>query len=290
MSGLTRIVTHLYPAAWRQRYGDEFEALLEDKPLRLSSLFDLIKGVTKMHFSVPAFPKLALLLSVTGLLTGLGISYLVTPRYVSEATMMLIQTPGSMPTDLRPALAGMQAEVLSRTSLFSVITSLDLYRNERARQPIEDVIAAMRKDLQIGPTGPGSAFYIRFAAGDRVNAQATVQALVSRFVEANVQRERPGFGVKRYRAKRIPALDKRLGIRPSTPARDAFGHVPFDRFPPHRTNMAVIDPPSLPINPIWPDHSRFMYIGFGSGFIAALIVVIFRRRVQPAIPFPTVPA
>jgi hypothetical protein len=42
MSGLARFVTHLYPAAWRQRYGDEFEALLEDKPPTLSCLFDFI--------------------------------------------------------------------------------------------------------------------------------------------------------------------------------------------------------------------------------------------------------
>jgi hypothetical protein len=57
----------------------------------LSSLFDLIKGATRTHFSVPLFPKLALLLSVAGMLTGLGISHLVTPSYISEATMTLIQ-------------------------------------------------------------------------------------------------------------------------------------------------------------------------------------------------------
>jgi hypothetical protein len=295
MSGRARFVIRLYPAAWRKRYGDEFEALLEDRPPTLSSLFDLIKGATKMHFSVPTFPKLALLLSVTGLLTGLGISYLVTPRYISEATMTLMQTPGSAPADLRPILAEMQLEILSRTSLFSVITDqrLDLYRNERAREPIEDVIAIMRRDLEIGPTGPGSAFHIRFAYSDRSKAHDTVQTLVSKFVEANLQRERNASNMMQYWSRdhpggieaRLAAIEKRLGIPPSEPAPNSF-----DPFSPNRTNMAVIDPASLPIDPIWPVHSRFMYLGFGSGVLAALIITAFRRRIQPAISFPTVSA
>lgn len=295
MSTLTRFMIRLYPAAWRRRYGDEFEALLEDRPPTLSSLFDLIKGATKMHLSVPTFPKLALLLSVAGMLTGLGISYLVTPRYVSEATMTLIQTPGSAPADLRPILAEMQQEILSRTSLFSLMTDqrLDLYRNERARQPIEDLIDIMRRDLEIGLTGPGSVFHIRFAYSDRTKAHNTVQALVSKFVESNLARERNESNMKHYWSHdqpggieaRLAAIEKLLGIPSSQPAPD-----PADPFSPNRTNMAVIDPPSLPINPIGPDHSRFMYIGFGSGFIAALIVTAFRRRVRTAIPFPTVSA
>ena len=295
MSGFTRLVTRLYPTAWRRRYGDEFEALLEDRPPTLSSVFDLMKGATKMHLSVPSFPKLALLLSVAGLLTGLGISYLVTPTYVSEATMTLIQTPGSAPADLRPILAEMEQEILSRTSLFSLMTDqrLDLYRNERARQPIEDVIATMRRDLEIGLTGPGSVFHIRFAYSDRAKAHDTVQTLVTRFQESNLTRERTESNMKRYWSQdqpggieaRLAAIEKRLGIPSPASAPDTF-----NPFSPNRTTMWVIDPPSQPINPIWPDHPRFMYIGFGAGFIAALIVTAFRRRAQPAIPFPTVSA
>jgi hypothetical protein len=292
MSGRARFVTRIYPAAWRQRYGDEFEALLEDKPLTLSSLFDLIKGATKMHFSVPTFPKLALLLSVTGMLAGLGISHLFVSMYVSEATMTLTQTPGSAPADLRLILAGMQQEILSRTSLYTLMTDphLDLYRRERARQPIEYVIANMRGNLEIGLTGPGSVFRIRFAYSDRAKAHDTVQALVAEFEASNLARERVASNMMQYYQSggieaRLAAIEKRLGISSPAP-----GPNTFEASAPNRTTMEIIDPASVPIDPIWPDHARFMYIGFGSGFITAVIVTAFRRRVQPAMPFPTVSA
>lgn len=295
MKHLARFLISLYPAQWRERYGEEFEALLEDKPPTLSILFDLIKGATKMHLSVPTFAKLALVLSVMGLLTGLGISYLVTPRYISEATMTLVQTPGSAPADLRPILGEMQQEILSRTSLFSIITDqrLDLYRGERAREPIEDVIAIMRRDLEIGLSGPGSVFHIRFVYSDPAKAHDTVQALMTRFQESNLTRERTASNLMLYWSHdqpgaieaRLAAIEKRLGI--SSPA---LAPNRFDPSSPNRTSMEVIDPPSLSVNPISPDRPRFMYLGFGSGFGAALIITAFRRRVQPAIPFPTVSA
>lgn len=43
MSGLTR----LYPKTWRDRYGREFDALLEDTPLTLPVLADVLMGATR---------------------------------------------------------------------------------------------------------------------------------------------------------------------------------------------------------------------------------------------------
>ena len=225
MSSLARFVIRLYPAAWRKRYGDEFEALLEAHPPTPSTLFDLIKGATKMHFSVPTFPKLALLLSVAGMLAGLGVSHLFVSEYVSEATMTLVQTPGSAPADLRPILAGMQQEILSRTALYTLMTDprLDLYRRERARQPIEDVIANMRGNLEIGLTGPGSTFHIRFTYSDRAKAHDTVQALMAEFEASNIARERVASNMLGYYQSggieaRLAAIEKRLGISSPAPA------------------------------------------------------------------------
>jgi hypothetical protein len=170
---------------------------------------------------------------------------------------------------------------------------LDLYRNQRARRPIEDVIATIRRDLEIGLAGPGSVFHIRFAYRDRAKAHDTVQALVTKFQGSNLVRERTESNMKRYWSRdqpggieaRLAAIEKRLGISSPTPVPD-----PFDPFSPNRTNMSVIDPPSLPINPIWPDHSRFICIGFGAGVFAALVITAFRRGTRPAISFPTVSA
>jgi uncharacterized protein involved in exopolysaccharide biosynthesis len=240
----------------------------------------------------PTFPKLALLLSVAGLLAGWGVSFLITPSYVSEATLVLTQKPGSPPTGLLPDIGAMELQVQSRTSLSAIIRDVDLYRSERRRQPLEDVIETMRtRDLRIGPSGTPAAFTISFTASDPAKAHDTVQALVTQFVDANVERQGAPAYVKRQRTydqidgmeARIAALEKRLGMPPTPPE-------PLEQIVPASggTSLEVLDPPSQPVNPIWPDHLRFMYIGFGSGLIAALIVAFFRRSARPAVPFPTV--
>jgi uncharacterized protein involved in exopolysaccharide biosynthesis len=50
-----------------------------------------------MHLSVPSFPKLALMLSITGLLAGLVVSSVVTPTYISQAMLQVTGPTGSAP-------------------------------------------------------------------------------------------------------------------------------------------------------------------------------------------------
>lgn len=297
MRGAARFLINLYPANWRERYGEEFQALLEDSAPSFSAIFDLMKGAIKMHLSLPAFPKLALLLSVAGLLAGWGVSYLVAPTYVSQATLQLSQKPGSAPADLRSDVNAMEQTILSRTSLQTIILHprLDLYRSERSRQPLEDVIETMRtRDLQIAFAGPAAVFTISFRASDPVKAHDVVQTLITRFQEANLDRQRGLAHAMQQRTDdqigkmeaRIAVLEKRLGIPPSP-------SEPLDQFVDRRslgTNLDVVDPPSLPIKPAKPNRAIFAFFGFGSGFFAALIVAIFRRPVRPAISFPAQPA
>jgi len=186
----------------------------------------------------------------------------------------------------------MENEILSRTSLSQTIQDprLDLYREERAGTPLEDVIETMRKNLLIRIEAPGSnylSFRLTFTYPDRLKAQQTVQALVTRFADSNVIRQRAQARAKRantsdqvYRLEeRIAALEKRLGM-PSAP------HEPdFSPITPGVINLDVLDPPSLPVQPVYPDRVRFMATGFGAGVVAAIVIAVFRRR-PPQIPFP----
>lgn len=252
-----------------------------------------------MHLSVPAFPKLALLLSVAGLLAGWGVSFLVTPSYISQATLLFAQKPGSAPVDLRPEIGAMRQQILSRTSLSAIINDprLDLYGSERRNQPLEDVIETMRtRDLHITlPASPpeAAAFTVSFTYRDPAKARWTVQTVITEFQKANLARQRVPVYVKHQRTydqidameARIAALEKRLGIPPSAPE-------PLDELVPvsDPIHLDVLDPPALPINPVKPNRTVFAFFGFGAGFVAALVVVIFRRPVHPAIPFPAQPA
>jgi len=43
------IFVRLYPRAWRQRYGAKFEALIEQQPLNLVSILDVLRGALDAH-------------------------------------------------------------------------------------------------------------------------------------------------------------------------------------------------------------------------------------------------
>jgi hypothetical protein len=252
-----------------------------------------------MRFSRLPFLKLAPILIAGGLLSGFLLSFVVTPRYVSHAQM----TMGASLADavgnrsLPEHLFQLQNEILRRTSLSSIIQDprLELYLAERSKTPLEDVIDNMRKrDIRITRTtsaAPGSkylSFDISFAYPDRLKAQATVQALITRFEEANVIDQRVPAYVKRQRSydqidrmeARVRVLEKKLNMPLSLPEL-ANELEPVEG----AINMEVLDPPSLPVNPEFPDPLRFTEAGSFVGFIAAILLAIFRRK-QPPIPFP----
>ena len=139
-----------------------------------------------------------LVLSVVG-------AFMWPDTYISQAVMRI--TPQQVPENLIPSVVNtqmaerinqMEQEILSRTSLQELILkpSLDLYKRERQRLPLEDIIQDMRnKYIQIkmmdtpASTGGGgerrlaSAFLIQFSYSDRYKAQAVVRELVSKFVD-----------------------------------------------------------------------------------------------------------
>ncbi|MGA2716934.1 MAG: hypothetical protein ABSG41_27930 [Bryobacteraceae bacterium] len=140
-----------------------------------------------------------------GLVISTVVAFLVQNTYVSEATLQI--TPAQISESivkttvnqaLTERISEMQQEILSRTSLSSIITDprLDLYKSERASSPLEDVIETMRsRDIKITVDSvPGerraSAFSISFAYPDRVKAHDTVQTLITKFQEANLTSQR----------------------------------------------------------------------------------------------------
>jgi hypothetical protein len=301
MNRRARSLIRLYPAQWRQRYGAEFEAMLEEVPPGWSAFFDLLKGAIRMQLSIPSFPKLALTLSLAGLLTGLGASFMATPRYTSTAELVNEEHRAGSATAVDQFLAS-KAVLLSRPWLSLMIQEpqLQLYRQDLAKAPLEDVIEKMRRDLQIAVVSQSDRavfFRIAFTYGEPLKAQATVQEVISRFYDENTRQQHqdrqasPPMGneerLERQMAQlesRIAVLEERTGVaRAQAPASvvTAPATVPEDAI-----GMAVVDAPSLPTRPVYPDRYMFMATGFGAGFALAIVIAIFRRRFQPAAPLP----
>jgi succinoglycan biosynthesis transport protein ExoP len=137
-----------------------------------------------------------------GLVVSVVVAFLYPNTYVSAAVLRV--TPQQISDRLVPTVVNMQMqqrlqqlqqEILSRGSLAELIArpALDLYKAERARLPMEDIIQEMRTKIGIQPVevpaGQGrvtSAFTISFRYPDRFKAQAVVRELVTKFTEQNV--------------------------------------------------------------------------------------------------------
>jgi hypothetical protein len=180
------------------------------------------------------------------------LAYVIPVGYESTAVLRMHAAVGTMtPAEDAPErLAEITDEVLSRSSLSELVfrPSLDLYRRERQRLPMEEIIGNMRaSDLRIENTAPGSilAVLISFTYPDRFKAQAVVREILTRITEGNVEIER-----RRNRA------ETRAGT----------------------IVMEVLYPASLPEEPLFPQSAAAMVAAAVEGALLAWVLAFLRRR------------
>ncbi|MCU1328741.1 MAG: lipopolysaccharide biosynthesis [Bryobacterales bacterium] len=176
--------------------GTQGYVAISRRPLDLEDYID----VARRHVTWIAAPVFA------GIVISIVVALMLPNTYISKAVMQITPARVSqqlVPTTVNQQLAEritqMQANILSRTSLSTLIQSPDLllYPKERASRPLEDVIEAMKmKDLRISIDGTnlinkqGSSFTISFAYQNRFKAQLTVQKLMTRFMDENQNAQR----------------------------------------------------------------------------------------------------
>ena len=86
MKRLLRAAVRLYPGRWRQRYGRELEALLEDLEPDMAALVDVCRGAVDMHLRTISLPLIA---ALAGAVIGAAIIMWTPTVYASSATMRL---------------------------------------------------------------------------------------------------------------------------------------------------------------------------------------------------------
>jgi uncharacterized protein (DUF433 family) len=138
-------------------------------------------------------------------------------------------------------------QILSGPVLVTIINNFGLYRAERSRMTVENVIALLRRNVQIQRvastvTGRLEGFVIRFSNEDRYNAQRVVDDLVSRYISGNIRAGRP-------------------------------------KWP---TTFQVVDPATLPANPVSPKPSRVTAMGLTLGLLIGAVGTYIRRNRLPA--------
>ena len=114
----------------------------------------------------------------------------IVPQQVPDA---YVQSTVTIRTEDR--LNALRQQVLSRTELERLIGAFDLYRDERARLPMEDVVRAHadahRRRTVVSATRGGvqdaDAFYIRFTYYDPQIAARVTERLGSLFIDQNAR-------------------------------------------------------------------------------------------------------
>ena len=132
-------------------------------------------------------------------LATIAVLLMLPNRYKSEAILLVVQqqvperyvTPTTT-TDIASALDAMTQEVLSRTRLLAIMDTYNLFAKERQRMAPENVIALMRRSIDLQPLDLGAhrdfnAFKISFTAGDPHLAQEITSKLTSLFIQENLK-------------------------------------------------------------------------------------------------------
>ncbi len=150
--------------------------------------------------------------AIVFLAIGIGISYTISPQYVSQ-TLVLVQqqkvpedyVKPVVSEDLGARLASMKEQILSRSRLEPIITKFNLYaggnnnmdnRVDETRKAI--AIAPIRSD-QAKMTGGMPGFFISFKAQDARTAQQVCGEITSLFVSENLNaREQSAEGTTEF--------------------------------------------------------------------------------------------
>jgi len=151
--------------------------------------------------------------------------YLYPDSFVSQAVVKIVpqQVPQNMVQSainqqMSDRINSMAQTILSRSVLTTIINTFDLYKRERSRMPIEDVVEQMKSAIQIqpvaSPTGTADripAFAVSYSYDNRLTAQRVVQDLVSRFIDENIRnRSNATFQTTQFMKDQLDDAKKQL--------------------------------------------------------------------------------
>lgn len=172
-------------------------------------------GILKRRF------VLIVVCSVLSLGTGLGISYLLSPEYVSQTLVLIEQqkVPENyvkpvVDEDLGARLASMKEQILSRSRIQPIIERFDLYSGGKAT--MDDRIDLTRKAIGINPIRSDQShgmpgFFISFKARDARTAQQVCGEITSLFVSANLSaREESAEGTTDFLKQQLAEAKRSL--------------------------------------------------------------------------------
>lgn len=201
-----RFAVRLYPRAWRERYGAEFEALLEQTGLPWRDFANVLLGAVQMQLRYIGFGKIVAVGVLLGLLAGAAALRALPKTYASRAVVRLSYPAASSPFDAVTAMADAQNMSFSRLTLARIIRTDRLYKDRWPTTPMEDIILGMRRAIDIYAVGPApNAFVVQFRYAEPAQAEQVTGELVAR-LSADVAASKRGRAVEIVDAPSSPRL------------------------------------------------------------------------------------
>ena len=258
-----------------------------------------------------------------GLLSAWAVTFVQPEMYTSRASLRAI--PSSIPERFVPASPALSAATLrtsmlpvifARVTLTNIIQTYDLFRPERSRMPMEDIVDLMRRQIEIRAAA-NDVVEIAFSYPDRLLAQRVTRDLMTRLVDETL-RQRHQLSMMtvaflRSQAEKAAAAWDALNlrVRAARPESEGFDRLRLDRelairhYESMRTRLVeaetlasleerqqgasleVLDIPSLPERPRL-SHAMVMAAGGAGGLVLGLLAFWVRRL--RTIPPPLLPA
>lgn len=133
-------------------------------------------------------------------LVGAGIVFLVMPKTYRSSTLILVESQ-KVPTEyIKPVvvdtieerLITIQQQIFSRTLLQKIIEEFGLYKDELKRDPLEDVIEEMRKNIKVSTVDDRlhrniQAFTLAFDGENPLTVMQVTNKLAALFIEENLK-------------------------------------------------------------------------------------------------------
>jgi polysaccharide chain length determinant protein (PEP-CTERM system associated) len=140
---------------------------------------------------------------VASLAVGSYASLVVSSRLpdVYQSEMLIQVIPQRVPPSFVPSTISMSTldrlstlteQILSRPQLQSQIEEMNLFPEERARLPMQDVVELMRRRIRVDPiidrgAQDADSFYVRFEYADPLTARRVTERLGTLFIDANAR-------------------------------------------------------------------------------------------------------
>ena len=170
------------------------------------------------------------LLVVTPLFVGLFVALLYSSQVPNmyEAETLIQIVPQKVPDRFVPSTVTIQTEdriealgqqVKSRTQLERLILDLNLYPEERATRPMQDVVEMMRPRVKLETVRPNrmmpvDAFYVRFEYRDPVLAARATERLGTIYIGQNaLERGALAAGAKAFLDTQVAEAKARLDVK-----------------------------------------------------------------------------